>query len=300
MDLDQLLTFERVVREGSFSKAAFSLGVAQPTVSVRIKALETHLGGPLFHRGRKVRLTERGESFLPYARRAITTLQDGREVARLAPQGGRGRLSVGVLHSLAGRFTGSALRSFLDAYPDVECTVHEGKHWDILEQLYDGVTEVGLLCWPPLDPLLAELTPLLHLREPVLLLASPNHPLAAMTSVRQEDVIALSRPLVFLRWWQATPRALARLCKQTNAADLPTETAKHLLRSGLGAGFFTKMVAAPELESGELVRIPVDDLPKLYRKSALVKLARREVLSPAAIAFVDYLKKVANFSELCV
>ncbi len=299
MDLEQLLTFERVVREGSFSKAAFSLGVAQPTVSARVQALEAHLGGPLFHRSRSVTLTERGESFLPYARRAIATLQDGREAARLAPQGERGRLSVGVLHSLAGRFTGSALRQLLGDHPGVECAVHEGKHWDVLELLYDGIIEVGVICWPPLDPLLAELTPLLHLREPVALLASPEHPLARMDAVRQEDVIALARPLLLLRWWQATPRALARLCERANAADLPTETAKHLLQSGAGAGFFTRMVALPELDAGRLVRVTVEDMPEMYRESALVRLSRRKTLPTVSAAFVNRVTEVAETYGLC-
>lgn len=299
MDLDQLLTFERVVREGSFSKAAFSLGVSQPTVSARVQALETHLGGPLFRRSRKVTLTERGESFLPYARRAIATLQDGREAARLAPQGERGRLSVGVLHSLAGRFMGSALYPFLKDYPEVECTIREGKHWDILELLYDGIIEVGVICWPPLNPLLAELTPLLHLRESVTLLASPSHPLTGVNAVRKEDIIALGRPLVFLRWWQATPRVLARLCERANAADLPTETAKHLLKGGTGAGFFTKMVALPELDAGQLVRVPVGDMPEVYRESAVVRLSRRETLSTVSATFIGRMREAAETYGLC-
>ena len=294
MNLDQLLTFERVVREGSFSKAAFSLGVSQPTVSARIQALETDLGGPLFYRGRKVKLTERGVSFLPFARRAIATLQDGREAAKLASQGARGQLSVGVLHSLAGRFTGLALEPFLQAHPEVECVVHEGKHWDILELLYDGVIDVGLICWPCLDPLLADLTPLLQLRESVTLLTSPEHALTRLTTVRQQDVAELSCPLVFLRCWQVTPKPLAHLCKQANAVDLPTETAKYLLRSGVGAGFFTEMVALPEVETGELVRVAVDDMPKLYRGSALVRLTRRESLSPTTVTFVDQVKRTAE------
>ncbi|MBO0795369.1 MAG: LysR family transcriptional regulator, partial [Ktedonobacteraceae bacterium] len=72
MDIDQLRTFERVVREGSFSRAARSLDISQPTISARIQALEQEVGGALLQRGgRTIALTERGESFLPYARQAI-------------------------------------------------------------------------------------------------------------------------------------------------------------------------------------------------------------------------------------
>lgn len=62
-----------------------------------------------------------------------------------------------VLYSLAGRFMGSALRPFREDYSEVECTVHERKHWDVLEGLYDGVAKLAIVCWPCLDPLLTDL-----------------------------------------------------------------------------------------------------------------------------------------------
>ena len=72
MDRDQLIAFERIVREGSFNRAARSLGIAQATISGRIAALETTLGGPLFARGgRRATLTARGDTFLPYVRCAL-------------------------------------------------------------------------------------------------------------------------------------------------------------------------------------------------------------------------------------
>lgn len=294
MDLDQLLTFERIVREGSFSKAAFALGVSQPTVSARVQALETFLGSPLFVRGRKTVLTEQGERFLPFARRAIATLQDGQDAARLELGSVRGRLSVGVLPSLAGLFIGSALQGFKADYPEVEWVVRVGKHWDILELLYDGVIEMGFVCYPWLDPLLAELTPLLRLREPVSLMAAPSHPLAQRDTVHEQDVVALSQPFVLLRWWQVTPRHLERLAERARAADLAVETATHLLESGVGAGFYTKMVGLPSLSAGTLVNVPMMAMPSLYRDTALVRLARRDTLSGTAEAFVAYVQKVSE------
>jgi DNA-binding transcriptional LysR family regulator len=68
MQLEQLVAFDRVAREGSFSRAALALGLGQPAVSSRILALEDAVGGALFLRGRAIRLTALGESFLPYAR----------------------------------------------------------------------------------------------------------------------------------------------------------------------------------------------------------------------------------------
>jgi DNA-binding transcriptional LysR family regulator len=76
MDIDQLRAFERIVREGSFSRAARALDITQPTISARIAALERTLGGRLFSRGgRNLTLTERVEQFLPYARRVLEVLE---------------------------------------------------------------------------------------------------------------------------------------------------------------------------------------------------------------------------------
>jgi DNA-binding transcriptional LysR family regulator len=53
------------VRDGSFSRAARTFNIAQPTISARIQGLEQVVGGPLFRRGgRSIVLTELGESFL--------------------------------------------------------------------------------------------------------------------------------------------------------------------------------------------------------------------------------------------
>src|SRR5215212_9252210 len=102
MDTDQIRTFLTIVSDGSFSRAARSLDVAQPTVSGRIQALELEIGGSLLVRGgSKVRLTELGESFLPFARRAVDTLREGVEAARATQGGNRGILRVATLTSIA-------------------------------------------------------------------------------------------------------------------------------------------------------------------------------------------------------
>src|ERR1044071_5772660 len=96
IDLDQMVTFERIVREGSFSAAAWALDTPQPTVSTRIQALEKTLGGKLFHRqGRKIALTDLGQTFLPYARRTIAVLSEGIVMAQQAEHGQHGRVTYG-------------------------------------------------------------------------------------------------------------------------------------------------------------------------------------------------------------
>ena len=72
MTLDQLETFVSIARTHSFSRAAVLLGLAQPTLSGRIAALESELGSQLFVRhGHTLELSETGRALLPYAERML-------------------------------------------------------------------------------------------------------------------------------------------------------------------------------------------------------------------------------------
>ena len=157
---DQLVAFERVVREGSFSRAALALNIGQPAVSSRIQGLEAALGGALFRRGRRVAITALGESFLPFARRTLDLVAEGVATARLTQEGRRGRVTLGVLGSLAGALAGPALAKLTATHPDVDCLVRSGDHESMLTLLLDGIVELALVAWP--CPPALELGPCAH------------------------------------------------------------------------------------------------------------------------------------------
>lgn len=66
MELKHLRTFQAVVDQGSFQRAAECLGYTQSTVTVQIQQLEASIGVPLFQKaGRRMVLTETGKAILP-------------------------------------------------------------------------------------------------------------------------------------------------------------------------------------------------------------------------------------------
>jgi DNA-binding transcriptional LysR family regulator len=293
--LDQLRAFDRVVREGSFSRAALALRIGQPAVSSRIQALEAALGGALFRRGRRITLTALGEGFLPYVRRALDVLAEGVEAARLGQEGRRGRITLGVLPSLAGAIVGPALAKLYAAHPEIDALVKSGEHEAMLAFLLDGIVDLALIAWPCPPALEPDLHALLVLREPVVLVAARRHPLARRRAVTQADVVRWARPLYRLRWWQSHHPAITRLTESTGRSiDLPIETALHLVRGAAGAGFFTRAVVAGDLARGALVEIPVRDLAPVTRDSALVRRIRAAPLSPAAAKLVTLLRAEAE------
>ena len=85
MDQIQLETFLAITKHHSYSKAAETLNVTQPTVTARIKNLEEELVCQLFERvGRQIMLTEEGTVFLEYATSILTYMNQSREVTKSA------------------------------------------------------------------------------------------------------------------------------------------------------------------------------------------------------------------------
>jgi DNA-binding transcriptional LysR family regulator len=294
MDTDQLVAFQRVVREGTFSRAALTLDIGQPALSARIQALENQLGGTVFTRGRRVALTPLGASFLPYVRRALETLDEGARIARSAQRGERGRVTVAGLGSLAGGLLGPALSAFVRTHPEVECHSRSGDHEFVLQLLWDGIVELGLVAWPCSNTTAHELSALALFSEPVVLVAHPNHALARMRSVRQSDLTRLARPLLRLRWSQTHDPILLRLAERTGpAVEVSMEAARYLVQQGSAVGFFSRTYIAEDLERGAVVAIQVRDLPAQIRGSALVRRTEADALSPAANDLVQAIQKQA-------
>jgi DNA-binding transcriptional LysR family regulator len=83
MEIHQLRYFCAIVKQGTFTRAAESEYVAQPSLSQQIHKLEDELGGKLFYRlPRAARLTALGESFLPRALAILQAIHDTKAEAR--------------------------------------------------------------------------------------------------------------------------------------------------------------------------------------------------------------------------
>jgi DNA-binding transcriptional LysR family regulator len=138
LDLNLLRVFVVVADTGSVTKAASTLGLAQPALTAQLQRIERTLGGPLFERDRRgARPTALGELVLARARvllPAMKGLQD--EAARLAGSGvamTRYRLG-GVNSPILGRLVH---RLAIDQ-PHAQITTHASWYIDELAQLVLG------------------------------------------------------------------------------------------------------------------------------------------------------------------
>jgi len=292
MNTAQLLAFDRIVREGSFSRAAQWLDISQPTISARIRHLEKEVGGALFSRsGRYMVLTQLGESFLPYARRALTILQEGKEAAQLAGKGQRGRLTIGTIESLTGGFFASAITRFHQTHPHVEIFLRAEHTAQIVPMLQDGVIKLGLITWPFFG---SDLVPLLRFREQLVLVVAPTHKLAKKGQITLKEMAKVANPLLQVRWGPLGRPLLAQLKELSEEKiEVPIDTARQMVLQGVGAAFLTETLIEDDLKRGKLVKVSVSDLEPVFRKSALVRLRRNE-LSHVAERFVRVLREEAR------
>lgn len=118
--LQNIETFVRVAEAQSFSEAARQLRVTRSVVTARIKQLEDHIGGPLFHRStRAVRLSELGQAFLRDCSELVGRANEVVEQMRDARGKPTGTLRVHALTGLVLGHFASLLRDFQSSYPDI-------------------------------------------------------------------------------------------------------------------------------------------------------------------------------------
>ncbi|TWP53389.1 LysR family transcriptional regulator [Lentzea tibetensis] len=146
MELRQFEYLVAVAEEASFTRAAERVHVAQPAVSAQIRRLEREFGQDLFDRsGRTVRLTEVGETVLPFARAALAAVSDARlavdELAGLV----RGHVAVGMITSCGSLDLPAMLAEFHARYPGVEITLTEANSDQLVRSLLSGDLDLALI-----------------------------------------------------------------------------------------------------------------------------------------------------------
>lgn len=120
MIAEWMQVFVLVAEAGSFSSAAASLGVSQPTASKQVAALEAHLQVRLFQRTtRSLTLTDEGARFYEAAKQALAAIDEAKARVSAAPHA-RGLIRVTCPQSLAERRLAAMLAGFLDAHPGME------------------------------------------------------------------------------------------------------------------------------------------------------------------------------------
>src|SRR5881227_420765 len=174
MEIHQLRYFVAVADEGSFSRAAAKVRVAQPSLSQQIRKLEAEMGQPLFDRlPRSVVLTEAGRCFIDYARQILASIGDARRCVDELKGEVAGKVAVGAIPTIAPYVLPELVVTFQEHYPDVTLEIVEDVTEGITQRIEAGELDVALASTCQKSPTLG----VEHLgKEPLLLLVSEEHP----------------------------------------------------------------------------------------------------------------------------
>lgn len=151
-ELRHLVALAAVGREGSFSRAAESLGYTQSAVSQQIARLERAVGQRLVVRpggASPVRLTPAGQVLLGHANAIVARLASARADLDALAQGSSGTLRVGCYQSVGVRILPRLLHQFRAAWPRVQITLTEAEDdGALLELVEHGGLDLTFVAYP--------------------------------------------------------------------------------------------------------------------------------------------------------
>ena len=153
LDLTQLRYFQSIARAGNMTRAARSLRVSQPTVSLAVKHLEASLGTTLFlrHRG-GVSLTASGEELLRHVDEIMQVLDRAAERICSLDHRLTGKFSIGCHESLGAYFLPDFLRCVLEDAPDVNVSLHNDTSAAVLDAVVSRDLHFGIVVNPRPHP----------------------------------------------------------------------------------------------------------------------------------------------------
>ena len=294
MELAQLEFFLRVVEEGSFSKAADRVFRTQPAVSIAVRRLEEEIGAPLFDRAQKTpTLTDAGEVLYDYAQRILALRDHAREAVAELRELRTGRVRVGANESTSLYLLPELILAYRAQHPEVKVEIFRQTSERLPSEILDRNVDFALMAFEPTDRDLASFP---VLKDELVLIMSPAHPLAGRESVSVKElggepflahnVKSASRVKVV--------DTFARHHTPLNITlELATiETIKRFVQKQVGIAFAPRMCVSEELERGTLSTVPVRGLT--YTRTLWAAHRRGATHSHAAAAFLELLRRHAK------
>jgi DNA-binding transcriptional LysR family regulator len=212
------MLFDEVARIGSIRRAAEHLNVSPSALNRRILNLEAEYGVKLFERlPRGVRLTSAGEVLIADIRR--WRAEQDRSRVRLQEMQGlrRGHLAVGLMECLAGDFARDMFETVQQKFSRFTLDVFIGGTAHIIEKLQASELDIAI-CFNVAD--LPYIRKLVTFQVPAGIVVSPDHPLAARSSVHLSD--CMDFPYILPDATLASRKLIDRALEAANFRAIPS------------------------------------------------------------------------------
>ena len=277
MELRHIRYFLTVAEEGSFTKAAEKLCIAQPPLSRQIRDLEEELDAKLFVRkARGLSLTEAGERFMQYAQRIRQLSDKSVEDIKEMNKGLTGTLYLATVEGHAPALFAEWIVKFREKYPLVEFELWNGNSDDVVKRVLSGLSDVAVITLPYDEE---GLDGQVIYEEPWVAMIPAGHPLAQgggdcieLKELAPYELIIPSRQSrrrEIENWFAplgCEPRIICRIAHMLNAYELTS--------AGVGIAIYPAS-AANYVSKGVVIKRIVN--PDVSAGYVLVRSAEREL-----------------------
>ncbi|AOM39250.1 LysR family transcriptional regulator [Xenorhabdus hominickii] len=286
-NLDDIVTFLKVVDNNSFSSVAKVMNQTPSSVSKQIARLEAALKTSLFERNtRKIKITDEGKAIAERARAALAILEDISDIANKGNSHLIGNIKITAPSAFGEKYLTLAIASFIKKHPEVSFNVQFTDH--ILD-LYSNNLDLALRFGQLTDSrLIAKPLATSHR----ILVASPeyikSHPILHPQELENHNCLVFSYPGLIQHTWSL--HSSGQQANITVSGNLRSDNGQALRAwsvSGLGIALRETWSVIDEIKTGQLVQVLPD-----WKESATVLnaiRARREPIPRRLRTFIDYL-----------
>jgi len=287
---EHLAVYVDVVRAGSFSAASRRRAVTPSAIVRQIDALERDLGVTLLVRStRALAVTDAGHRLFDRAQRLLDDLADTHAEVAAFDDAVSGTLRIACFPTFGKRYVIPVLASLARAHPDLHVEL------DLTERLADPVAErldlvirMGTLQDSSL--IATKLAPLNRI-----VVASPayldgNRAPASVEELRHHRLLDKLHGNDLLGWSDIFGRPAGAACERVAFRSDDFEALNGAAISGIGIALLPSWVSGTAVQSGDLVRLPIDGEPWNDRPSGIYLLRALQVPSAKIRAFSEALK----------
>ncbi|HEY9827970.1 MAG TPA: LysR family transcriptional regulator [Stenomitos sp.] len=301
--LDQLRILKAIAAEGSFKRAADSLYVSQPAVSLQVQNLERQLDVPLFDRGgRRAQLTEAGHLLLSYGDRILALCRETcRAIEDLQNLQG-GTLIIGASQTTGTYLMPKLIGIFRQSYPDVAVQLHVHSTRRTCWSVVNGQVDLAIIGGEVPLELQSSLEIAPYAEDELALVLPVFHPLAQKDTVQREDLYKLN--FITLDAQSTIRKVIDQILVRGNIdprllkveMELNSiEAIKNAVQSGLGAAFISVSAIEKELKLGALKRVSIDNVV-IKRTLSLILNPNRYRSKASEIFITEILPQLSNIN----
>ena len=287
VELRHLAALEAVAREGTFGRAAASLGYTQSAISQQIQTLERIVGERLLERPggpRAVSLTEAGTLLLRHAESIVSQLKAAQADMAALVQGQSGSLRIGTFQSVGAKVVPEVMRRFVAEWPRVQLELCESTSDDDLLRLVErGALDLTFAMLPMLEgPFAAQEL----LRDPYVLVVPADHELADEERAPLAELGELT--LIGNRACRSTSLAESELAIRGVSIDVAFRSDDNGTVQGLvGSGFGAALVPLLTVNVHDERVCVLETEPEIPQRRIALAWHGDRHRSPAARAFLD-------------